>query len=435
MEKVFNWGMFPKVDAVQFYADNYNEIAGIVKANDTIIARGNGRCYGDSSLQKNIFSTLSLNSIIHFDETNGIINCQSGVLLSEILEVIVPKGYFLPVTPGTKFITIGGAVASNIHGKNHHKDGAIANYIQSFELMIETTEILHCSKQKNATLFANTIGGMGLTGIIVSVQIQLKKIETSYINQQIIKAKNLEEIITYFEIYKDTTYAVAWIDCLAKGNSLGKSILYLGEHTKPSELNKNQLQNPLIIQHKKAINIPCYFPKIVLNRLFIKAFNFLFYNKQLRSKTNNTIDYNSFFYPLDGLHNWNRMYGKKGFTQYQFVIPFKNGREGLTEILAKISASGCGAFLGVLKTFGPKEILSSPLSFPMEGYTLAVDFKVNNKVFQLLNELDEMVLKYGGRLYLTKDARMTAGTFAKSYPNGLQHPTKFSSLQSQRLGI
>ncbi len=435
MERVCNWGLYPQIDANQFSTSNYAEIADFVKENDEVIARGNGRCYGDSSLQKNIFSTLSLNSIIHFDETNGIINCQSGVLLSEILEVIVPKGFFLPVTPGTKFITIGGAVASNIHGKNHHKDGAIANFIQSFELLIDTGELLHCSKQQNSVLFANTIGGMGLTGIIVSVQMQLKKIETSYINQQTIKAQNLEEIINYFEKYKYTTYAVAWINCLAKGNNLGKSILYLGEHTKLSELNKNQLQNPLKIPHKTAINIPCYFPTIVLNRLFIKAFNFLFYNKQLRSKTNNTIDYNSFFYPLDGLNNWNRMYGKNGFTQYQFVIPFKNGREGLTEILAKISASGCVAFLGVLKTFGPKEILSSSLSFPMEGYTLAVDFKVNNKVFQLLNELDEIVLKYGGRLYLTKDARMTAGTFAMGYPNGLRHPTKFSSLQSQRLGI
>ncbi|MFA9212337.1 MAG: FAD-dependent oxidoreductase [Candidatus Methylacidiphilales bacterium] len=435
MERVCNWGLYPQIDANQFSTSNYAEIANFVKKNDVIIARGNGRCYGDSSLQKEIFSTLSLNRIIKFDEINGVIYCESGVLLTEILNIIIPKGYFLPVTPGTKFITIGGAVASNIHGKNHHTEGAIAKFIQSFELLIETGEILHCSKQKNSTLFANTIGGMGLTGIVISVQLQIKKIETSYINQQIIKAQNLEEIINYFEKYKHTTYAVAWIDCLAKGNSLGKSILYLGEHTSLSELNKNQLQNPLIIQHKRAINIPFYFPTFILNRLFIRVFNFLFYNKQARSKTNNIIDYNSFFYPLDGLNNWNRMYGKNGFTQYQFVIPFENGKEGLIEILTKISESGCGAFLGVLRTFGPKDLNSSPLSFPMEGYTLAVDFKVNKKVFQLLNQLDEIVLKYNGRLYLTKDARMTAATFAKSYHEDLVHPAKFNSLQSQRLGI
>ena len=435
MEKVFNWGLYPQIEANQFSSDNYGKIADFVKAKDVIIARGNGRCYGDSSLQKNIFSTLSLNKIIAFDEKLGILNCEAGVLLSKILNIIIPKGFFLPVTPGTKFITIGGAVASNIHGKNHHKEGAIAAYIQSFELMIETGEILHCSEQKNATLFANTIGGMGLMGIIISVQLQLKKIETSYINQSTIKAKNLEEIITYFETYKNNTYAVAWIDCLAKGTHLGKSILYLGEHAKMEDLNKKLIENPLKIHHKTPINIPFYFPTFVLNTTFIKLFNFLFYHKQLRQKVTNIIDYNSFFYPLDALNNWNRMYGKNGFTQYQFVIPFENGKEGLIAILTKISESGCGAFLAVLKTFGPKDAYSSPLSFPMEGYTLAVDFKVNKKVFQLLNQLDETVLKYGGRLYLTKDARMTANTFAKSYHESLVHPAKFSSLQSQRLGI
>lgn len=435
MEKVFNWGLYPQIEANQFTSNNYNEIADFVKAKDVIIARGNGRCYGDSSLQKNIFSTLSLNNIITFDEKLGILNCEAGVLLSEILKVIIPQGYFLPVTPGTKFITIGGAVASNIHGKNHHNEGAIAAYIYSFELMIETGEIVNCSEQENATLFANTIGGMGLTGIIISVRLQLKKIETSYINQSTIKAKNLEEIISYFEKFKNLTYAVAWIDCLAKGKNLGKSVLYLGEHAKMDDLNKKLLENPLKVHHKTPINIPFYFPTFVLNSTFIKLFNFLFYHKQLRQKVTNIIDYNSFFYPLDALNNWNKMYGKNGFTQYQFVIPFENGKEGLIEILTQISESGCGAFLAVLKTFGPKETLSSPLSFPMAGYTLAVDFKVNKKVFQLLNQLDEIVLKYGGRLYLTKDARMTTNTFAKSYREGLVHSAKFCSLQSNRLGI
>ncbi|MFZ4796066.1 MAG: FAD-binding protein [Bacteroidia bacterium] len=435
MEKVFNWGMYPQIEANQFSSGNYGKIADFVKTKDVIIARGNGRCYGDSSLQKKIFSTLSLNKIIAFDEKLGILNCEAGVLLSEILNLIVPKGFFLPVTPGTKFITIGGAVASNIHGKNHHKEGAIAAYIQSFELMIETGEIVHCSEKNNTVLFANTIGGMGLTGIILSVQIRLKKIETSYINQSTIKAKNIKEIITYFENYKNTTYTVAWINCLAKGNHLGQSILYLGEHAKIDELNKKQSENPLKTHHKTPINIPFYFPTFVLNSTFIKLFNFLFYHKQLRQKATKIIDYNSFFYPLDALNNWNKMYGKNGFTQYQFVIPFENGKVVLIEILTQISDSGCSAFLAVLKTFGPKDVHSSPLSFPMEGYTLAVDFKVNKKVFQLLDQLDEIVLKYGGRLYLTKDARMTANTFAKSYHESLVHLAKFSSLQSERLGI
>ncbi|MBJ7427802.1 MAG: FAD-binding oxidoreductase [Bacteroidia bacterium] len=435
MVRVCNWGLYPQIDANQFSTSNYEEIAAFVKANDVIIARGNGRCYGDSSLQKKIFSTLSLNRIIKFDEINGVINCESGVLLSEILNIIIPKGYFLPVTPGTKFITIGGAVASNIHGKNHHTEGAIAKFIQSFELLIETGEILHCSKEKNSSLFANTIGGMGLTGIVISVQMQLKKIETSYINQTIIKAKNIEEVITYLEQYKNSTYAVAWIDCLAKGKNLGRSILYLGEHTSLTDLTKEQAENPLKIHQKRTINIPFYFPEITLNSMTIKLFNILFYHKLLSTSASNIIPFDSFFYPLDAINNWNKMYGKSGFTQYQFVIPYENGKEGLIKILTQIAESGCGAFLAVLKTFGKSETNCSPISFPMEGYTLAVDFKVNKKVFQLLNQLDEIVLKYNGRLYLTKDARMTAATFAKSYPNGLEHSFKFSSLQSQRLGI
>lgn len=435
MEKVFNWGMYPKVKANKFTSSNYATIANFIKEKDVIIARGNGRCYGDSSLQKNIFSTLSLNKIIAFDEDNGILTCEAGILLNDMLKVIVSKGYFLPVTPGTKYITIGGAVASNIHGKNQHKEGAIASYIKSFEILIETGELVHCSANDNKILFANTIGGMGLTGIIVSVQLQLKKIETSYINQTTVKAKNLEEIITYFDKYKSTTYAVAWIDCLAKGKKLGQSFLYLGEHAKKDELDKKRIQSPLKTHHNNSINIPFYFPKFILNSTFVKLFNFLFYHKQLHKTVNTVIHYDSFFYPLDKINNWNKMYGKSGFTQYQFVIPFEYGKEGLIEILSKISESGCGAYLGVLKTFGKGDNYASPISFPVQGYTLAVDFKVNKKVFQLLNQLDEIVLKYNGRLYLTKDARMSADTFAKSYPNGLLHPVKFSSLQSHRLGI
>ncbi len=435
MEKVFNWGLYPQIEANLYTLKNHDEIVDLVKSKEVIIPRGNGRCYGDSALQKDIFSTLSLNQIIDFDETNGIFNCEAGVLLSDILKVIVPKGFFLPVTPGTKFITIGGAVASNIHGKNHHKEGAISAYIESFELLIETGEIVKCSKTDNLILFNNTMGGMGLTGIILSVKFHLKKIETSYINQTKIKAKNVEEVITYLEKYKNSTYAVAWIDCLAKGKNLGKSILYLGEHTPSTDLTTEQAENPLRIQQKSTINIPFYFPEITLNSMTIKLFNILFYHKQLSTSVSNIIPFDSFFYPLDAINNWNKMYGKSGFTQYQFVIPYKNGKEGLIKILTQISESGCGAFLAVLKTFGKSETNCSPISFPMEGYTLAVDFKVNKKVFRLLDALDEIVLAYGGRLYLTKDARMAANTFAKSYKNKFAHSAKFSSLQSQRLGI
>lgn len=435
MERIFNWGIYPTINAEVTTLNDVVKATEFVKNTNAFIPRGNGRCYGDSALQPKIFSTLALNKFLSFDTVNGIVKTEAGVLLSEILEVIVPKGFFLPVTPGTKFITMGGAVASNIHGKNHHKDGAISQYIECFDLMIETGEIVQCSRTENVELFVNTIGGMGLTGVVLSVTLRLKKIETSYIKQKAIKAKNIHAILDYFEQYQHYTYSVAWIDCLSKGDSLGRSILMLGEHATVAELNVEQSKQPLQLHSSKQIDVPFMFPAFALNELSIKAFNFLYYNKQRQQEINNVVHYNPYFYPLDILTNWNRIYGKNGFTQYQFAIPFENGREGLIKILTKIADSGCGSFLAVLKTFGKGDEYSSALSFPIEGYTLALDFKVSPKVFILLDELDKIVLDYGGRLYLTKDARMTSATFHQSYGTAFSHSNKFQSLQSNRLTI
>ena len=269
-KEVANWGLYPTIKANVFEPHSYNEIIHCIKNNESIIARGNGKCYGDASLSKNIISTSNLNKIISFDEQNGIIQCQSGVLLSSILELIVPKGYFLPVTPGTKFISIGGAFASDIHGKNHHIEGVFSDHVTEIKLINQEAEIVQLSQ--NEPLFIETAGGLGLTGVIVEVSLRLKKIETSYIQQTSIKAKNLEEIFQLFEDYKNYTYSVAWIDCLAKGDAIGKSILLLGEHAKKEDV-KNI--NDALSLHKKAfLNVPFYLPSFTLNSLFIKIFNF-----------------------------------------------------------------------------------------------------------------------------------------------------------------
>ncbi|MDD3877686.1 MAG: FAD-binding oxidoreductase [Bacteroidales bacterium] len=435
MAIIYNWGVYPKIDADLITEKIFNEIWPLIKNQSEVIPRGNGRCYGDSALQKTILSCLKLNKILHFDAEDGIVKCESGVLLSELLKFIVPKGFFLPVTPGTKFITIGGAIASNIHGKNHHKEGAISLHIESLELLTETGTILICSKESNKELFVHTIGGMGLTGIILTATLRLKRIESSYIRQKSIKAKNLDEIVDLFDKYNNYTYSVAWIDCLSGGSSLGRSVLMLGEHAATNELPAKFLGNPLKTHSDKQINVPFMFPSFALNKLTVSAFNFLFYNKQLKKEINNTIHYEPFFYPLDALNNWNRIYGKNGFTQYQFVLPFEKGKEGLTKILTKIAHSGCGSFLAVLKTFGHADDLSAPISFPKQGYTLALDFKINKKVLSLLDSLDPMVIDYGGRLYLTKDSRMSKKTFKETYPIPFKHPEKFNSLQSKRLEI
>lgn len=427
-----NWGNYPKIVSDVLEESSYSEIMAFINNKSKLIARGNGRCYGDSSLQNAIISTLKLNKFLLFDKEKGILKTEAGVLLSEIIEVSVPFGFFLPVTPGTKWITIGGAVASNIHGKNHHKEGAISNFIESFELITDESTLINCSKNENIEMFINTIGGMGLTGLITTVTIRLKRIETTFINQKTIKAKSLTEILDYFERYNYYTYSVAWIDCLKKGTNMGRSILRLGEHAQKQDLTQKG-KKYFTLHSDKQINIAIYLPNFTLNRLTIGLFNELYYNKQITKETNSIVHYDTFFYPLDMLNNWNRIYGKNGFTQYQFVIPFERGREGLTKIMKEITESGCGSFLAVLKTFGKRDDFSSSLSFPEEGYTLALDFKITPKVFSLLDRLDKIVFDYNGKLYLTKDVRMSTEMFQKTYPNHFKISKKFVSHQIERL--
>jgi decaprenylphospho-beta-D-ribofuranose 2-oxidase len=433
--KISNWGNYPTIESKFTALEFEDEIQAYMLRQEHFITRGNGRCYGDSALHTHILSTLKFNKILSFDTQNGIITCQSGVLLSDILEVTVPYGFFLPVTPGTKFITVGGAVAADVHGKNHHAEGCFSNHVVYFELLTPTNEIVRCSKTENNNLFYATCGGMGLTGVILNVCFTLKKIETAYIRMESIKARNLDEIMSLFEASQSWTYTMAWLDCLQKGKDLGRSIMMRGEHALIQELPQNKKATPLLLKEKPKLDIPFYFPDFVLNTFSVKAFNFLYYHKQIPKQKNQTVPYEPFFYPLDAIHHWNKMYGKKGFTQYQFVLPKEHSKEGLSLMLNRISKSGQGSFLVVLKLFGKGNPLA-PLSFPMEGYTLALDFKIQKGVFELLNELDKIVLDLGGRLYLAKDARMSATFFKETYSHidfSLMKNEKITSLQAERL--
>ncbi|WKN43501.1 FAD-binding oxidoreductase [Tunicatimonas pelagia] len=377
------------------------------------IARGLGRCYGDAALSDQILSTVKHNHILEFNPESGVICCQSGVSLHNLLEVFVPKGWFLPVTPGTKFITVGGALASDIHGKNHHIAGCFGDHVSSCTLLLADGKRIRCSPTENSEVFNATRGGMGLTGMIDTVTFQLKKIESSYIKQRQIKAQNLNEVLALFDKYKSYTYSMAWIDCLKGGKNFGRSIMMMGEHATLDELTSKQQQTPLISKVGHDINMPINLPGFVLNSLSVKAFNWLYFHKNVKKVIENTVHYDPFFYPLDSILHWNRMYGKKGFVQYQFVLPISNSKEGLVKIMDRIRQKGWGSFLSVLKLFGKQESL---ISFPMEGYTLALDFPLKKGLFNFLDELDELVLDLGGRIYLTKDARMKADTFMNSYP-------------------
>jgi FAD/FMN-containing dehydrogenase len=430
---LLSWGMYPRINNTVFKYDKEETLKQIINEQNKLIPFGNGRSYGDSALSTNIINVKPKDYFIDFNKENGLLHVQAGVLLSDILESYVPRGWFLKVTPGTKFVTIGGAIASDVHGKNHHVEGCFSECIKEFNIMLANGEIVTCSKETTPELFKATCGGMGLTGIILDAKIYLKKINSQYIDQITIKTKNLKETFEAFEKYSDKPYSVAWIDCLAKGNDIGKCLLMVGDFRDDGKLD---------YKPKSQKNIPFNFPSFTLNNWSVRIFNWLYYGKTKNGVSKQIVDIDTFFYPLDAIGHWNRIYGKNGFTQYQFILPKENSYNGLKEILKTISDSGKGSFLAVLKLYGKAN--ENWLSFPMEGYSLALDFKIENGLFELLHMLDKIVLKYNGRIYLTKDVRVSKETFEQGYPNinkfrqfrkENEMNKKFQSLQSQRIGI
>ncbi|MEI6892682.1 MAG: FAD-binding oxidoreductase [Pontiella sp.] len=443
MRKISDWGNYPVIEAEVSGFDTTEQLRKKLEQPGDVIAFGNGRSYGDASLQSRILLTRRFNKFLSFNSETGELCCQAGVLLAEILDVFVAQGWFLPVTPGTKQITVGGAIAADVHGKNHHIDGSMGHHILTMDVMRNDGSVVTCSPTQYADFFNVTVGGMGLSGMILHATFRLRKVETAYIRQETIRASNLDEIMDAFEASNDWTYSVAWIDCLAKGDRMGRSILMRGEHATASDLIQQVHKDaPLLTKKGMQLGIPFDFPNFALNPLSMKAFNVAYYNKTRPGTHQHLVDYNSFFYPLDAIENWNRIYGKRGFTQYQFVIPKSAGREGMRAILKRITASGLGSFLAVLKLFGEQE---SFMSFPMAGYTLALDFPISLHAMDLFKELDALVADYGGRLYLAKDSRMDAAMFEKTYPNAddfrqaiallNEGQTKFASLLSKRIGI
>ena len=428
-----SWGKYPIINNKSLNFDEEETLKTIIDNNNELIPYGNGRSYGDSALSKNIINVKPYNYFLNFDETKGILHIQAGVLLAEILNIFVPKGWFIKVTPGTKLITVGGAIASDVHGKNHHVEGCFSECVEEFSLMLPNSEIVTCSKTENIELFRATCGGMGLTGVILDAKIILKKINSKYINQTTIKTKNLKETFEAFDKYNNKPYSVAWIDCLAKGDNIGKCLLMAGDFDDDGDLD-------YVI--KKKLKIPFNFPSFALNTKSVKAFNWLYYGKVRKLISKQKVDIDTFFYPLDAIDNWNRIYGKNGFTQYQFILPLETSYIGLEEILKSISSSGKGSFLAVLKLYGKAN--ENYLSFPMEGYSLALDFKIEKGLFELLDKLDEIVVKHKGRVYLTKDVRISKETFEKGYPlinkfrslrEKYKMTKKFNSLQSKRVKI
>lgn len=406
-----SWGRYPLTTQQQVTAIN-DRHRGLPAYEHPMLPYGNGRSYGDSCLndQGVLLHTRGLDRFIDFDPATGLLTCEAGVLFSEILDVVVPQGWFLPVTPGTRFVTVGGAIANDVHGKNHHRAGSMGHHVVALELLRTTGERLLCTPEQNASWFAATIGGLGLTGLITWATIQLRRIAGPWMSSESLRFRNIEE---FFELSAasdhDYEYTVAWIDCASKGAALGRGLFSRANHA-PAHPDRRPPAP------SRRLNVPLVPPFSLINPLSLKVFNHLYYHRQRREVVRATTHYEPFFYPLDSIGDWNRIYGPRGFLQYQCVVPPEHAPLAVAELAKLISASGGGSFLAVLKQFGSASSRGM-LSFPRPGATLALDFPNTGKAtFELLDRLDQVVESAGGAVYPAKDARMSGTRFRQYFP-------------------
>ncbi|MBF0620984.1 MAG: FAD-binding oxidoreductase [Magnetococcales bacterium] len=409
-----SWGRYPKashqIQTIQWPEDLPNDLTKQIHG---ALPFGNGRSYGDCCLNDGglLLDGRFRNRLLAFDAHSGILRCEAGVLLADILELMTPRGWFPAVTPGTKLLTVGGAIANDVHGKNHHRTGSFGDHVHRIGLLRSDGQQLICSPDENTDLFRATIGGIGLTGYILWAEFSLRPISNPYFDMETIRYGNVEDFFQLSsESDQDYEYTLAWLDCQGRGKNLGRGLFMRGNHA------------PFIPQAQwpkhasRQLNMPIDPPFTLINGLTLKAFNTLYYYKQIRRSQCACVHYDSFFYPLDAIDNWNRIYGPKGFFQYQCVLPQESGQDGIKEILKGIARSGQGSFLGVLKVFGDRQ---SPglLSFPRPGSTLALDFpNRGKKTLTLLERFDTIVREAGGAVYIAKDARMSPSSFRHFYP-------------------
>jgi FAD/FMN-containing dehydrogenase len=371
---------------------------------------GMGRSYGDVCLldQGTLLLTRGMNRLYDFNQQTGVLRCEAGVTLAEILDFAVPRGWFLPVSPGTKYVTIGGAIANDIHGKNHHVAGTFGNHVPRFELARSDGSRFICSPTENTEWYRATIGGMGLTGLITWAELQLKPIVSRKIVYGGTQFHGIDEFLALTRAAQHIEYTVAWIDCASRGRNFARGIFMQGDHSEEPA--------PLKTASGLRVAFPFDLPEFALNRATIGLFNTVYFHKQFGKHTESLIDYEPFFYPLDAVLHWNRMYGSRGLLQFQCVVPWSADHRGIIAILDTISKSGLASFLAVLKVFGNVPSRGM-MSFPAPGITLALDFPIRPSTsFALFERLGAMVVELGGRMYPAKDARMTAYEFQTFYP-------------------
>jgi decaprenylphospho-beta-D-ribofuranose 2-oxidase len=378
------------------------------------IARGLGRSYGDAAQNAGgrvLVTTAGMAGVRELDRDAGRVRVGAGTSLASLVRETVPAGWFLPVSPGTKHVTVGGAIAADIHGKNHHRDGGFCSHVESLALQTPAGELLQLQPGDEA--FDATAGGMGLTGVVVEATLRLLPVETTHMRVDTERASDLDDVMARMESgdagYR---YSVAWIDCLARGGSLGRSVLLRGHHARAEELGPDDRERPLELPETRSLPAPPWAPSGLLGRTTVRVFNELWFRRAPAEERGRLDSLESFFYPLDGVRDWNRLYGTRGFLQYQLALPFE-AEATLREVLERLSRGGNGSFLAVIKRFGEGRGL---LSFPIPGWTLALDMPADPEIAALLDGLDELVAAAGGRVYLAKDSRLRPELLPAMYP-------------------
>ncbi len=439
------WGGFPTHASLLARPERRSVIAQLLGAPGVAMCtpRGLGRSYSDAALNDGgcVIDMTRLDRMLDFDPASGVLECEAGTSLSDIVHHFLPRGWFLAVTPGTRFVTVGGAIASDVHGKNHHRDGTVVSSVLSFTLQTGGGDLLRCSREEHSDVFWATLGGMGLTGVVLTARLRLRPVTSAYVSVDYAKAAHIDDALGRFALDDARyEYSVAWIDCLARGVAMGRAVLMRANHTPVNDLPAS-VRNPLALPRRLALGVPFDLPGIALNRYSVGAFNAVYYHTH-RHGSQRIVDLGRYFYPLDAISNWNRMYGRRGFTQYQVAFPQRTARDALVAVLERLTASRRASFLAVLKQFGAAN--QAPLSFPIPGFTLALDIPVNDGTAEFVGQLNALALQYGGRVYLAKDAVLDAPTLSAMYPRAaefvalarkLDPEGRISSSLARRVGL
>ena len=430
------WGGYPAPARYPVLTPNdATDLAALIGRGDTI-AFGNGRAYGDSALNpRRTLRMAGLGRLLAFDPGSGLLEAEAGVLLGDLIAAMLPRGWFPAVTPGTKFVTLGGMIAADVHGKNHHRDGGMRETVAWIEVLGADGTVRRTGPGE--ALFEWTVGGMGLTGVIRRAGLRLRPVETGWLRQTTFAAPDLTAVMAALEA-EDAPYSVAWIDSLASGSNLGRGLVHLGTHARLADLAPGMDRFP---KARADLAVPVMAPSWAMGRPLVRAVNRQIYRRGIAAPVSDLRDWDSFFYPLDRVLHWNRLYGRRGFVQFQCVLPEATAEAGLTALLRASAAGGHPSSLAVLKKMGPE---AGPFSFPMQGWTLALDLAMRDGTLALMDRLDAIAIDHGGRFYLAKDARLRAETLTRSDPRaeaframrqeqGLR--AAFRSLQSERLEL